>query len=261
MSTQPREPAVRDLELIPQGQVATVASFTCFSLTLFAGATYFLAPEAAPPWYYLPITILSCFGVWASFRFKRFTDFLRRRFAFVGAWMRHIDVLLFGNPGQDELDAVQQPKAIDDTGMQLVIPASPWPRSHAFRVQLMGVSAVIFSAWITMYSGGPFDSPAGQILLALPLLSPIVARRGASIVAVYLYTVVVAIVCDKVLPHREETPGHDWLIFTAVIVLGLSALIAARLKRNEVVARRLLQEARTSAAKTDHFPDGPNLVD
>lgn len=51
-------------------------------------------------------------------------------------------------------------------------------------VQILALVAVVMTCWFTLDSGGPFGSPYGQVLLALPLMSPIVAYRPVSIVMV-----------------------------------------------------------------------------
>lgn len=234
------------VELVPEAQVAIIAFFVVMSLSGYAAATYAIDRKAAPPWYFLPVVVSTCALVLISFRVNRFRHGWRKAAERLESLLARLDRIL-GSP-DDRAITLPKPRERTGSGYQVIGTNAVWPRSHAVRVQLMGISSVLFVAWITVYSGGPFDSPAGQILLALPLLSPVVARNGTSVLAVYAYTIIVAVAVDRAVPRDGYHQDRTWLIATVIIVLGFSAVLAARIKRNENRARAQLQQASTSAS-------------
>jgi hypothetical protein len=95
------------------------------------------------------------------------------------------------------------------------------------RIFLLAFGVILQAAWLTIYSGGPFESPYSQILIAMALLAPCVAVRAGSIGAAYIVTaatsVAVHFVCKDSLGIKPES---SWYLATTMLVLLLSGWIA-----------------------------------
>ena len=116
------------------------------------------------------------------------------------------------------------------------------PLYDTIRIALISVAVITLTAWFTVYSGGPFASPFGQFLLALPLLAPNVATTGGSIFSVSLLTLITAGLTQwafdsgiyRVLGYADAiTPsplGLVWFLGTTVGIVLLSAILAITTK-------------------------------
>lgn len=104
----------------------------------------------------------------------------------------------------------------------------------AIRVQLLALAAIVLSAWFTCYSGGPFQSPFAQILLALPLMSPNIASSAKSVLSVYVTTTAVAFLFEFFGPVTQPLqPTPVWFISTTVVVLLISGFVSTVTKRTQ----------------------------
>jgi hypothetical protein len=115
---------------------------------------------------------------------------------------------------------------------------SRWPVQQAALVQLLAASIIVLTAWYSTYSGGPVRSPYGQILLALPLLSPNIAHSSKSILAVYGLTMISAVVAAP-FSGEGASPPNPFYWATTIGVLVISAFVAwaTRWKQERVQPR------------------------
>lgn len=117
---------------------------------------------------------------------------------------------------------------------------SSWPFDQALLVQGFAFAVVAMTAWYTTYTGGPFSSPFGQVLLALPLLSPNVANNWQSILAVYITSVTAAVLAGTAA-LQVDPPGRGFYWGTTLGVLALSGFVAVttrwRLEQTEALLR------------------------
>lgn len=104
-----------------------------------------------------------------------------------------------------------------------------YPKGVAARVQVLGVSSIVFSCWYTLYSGGPFQSAYSQIIVAYPLFASHIARSWKSLVLVYVATITSMLFFEWLkhyLAFDDSTQGLGWYILVTVILLVASGLVA-----------------------------------
>lgn len=121
---------------------------------------------------------------------------------------------------------------------------SRWPLRESIMVQGLALTVIVMTAWYCTYSGGPFQSPYGQILLALPLLSPNIAAKSKSILSVYAVSVISALVFQFVFTSSDSMPTKTWYVGTTVGVLAISAYVSW-------VTRRRQEESITALLTSD----------
>jgi MFS family permease len=102
-----------------------------------------------------------------------------------------------------------------------------WPLAPAIVVYLLSFTSIIYFAWYTAYSGGPFESPFAQFLVALPLLSPVITVRPAAIIAIFLTTIATALAFHQWAPVEQMNPAkHNLYIWATMGTLSVSGIVS-----------------------------------
>jgi hypothetical protein len=216
----------------PRIQANFVANFAWGFAVVYGGLAFAIHREAFPPWPYWVALV----AVYVVFYLSFYIGPLNTAFAWVFRKLYAISDLL-SDSSQGEEPAETGPEPSGQTASMEEVPPSPagFPLQDAFRVQVLSIAAIAFTGWFTVYSGGPFVSPYGQVLLALPLLSSTIAYDVRSITAVYAMTAGVAWVCHLLRIHdARHSLGEGWAIWTAISVLAESLLVVwlAAIRRN-----------------------------
>lgn len=122
-------------------------------------------------------------------------------------------------------------------------PQYKFPKRKSAPVQLLGVGVIVLAAIFCTYSGGPLRSPYGQVLFALPLLSPVVANSSASIAAAFGATVLAAGISTIYVESGERDAIErmtivniwPWISVTLVVLIisGALAYLNRRVREQE----------------------------
>lgn len=193
--------------LPPRTQANFVAGFTATYAIVYGALAYELDRPSCPPWYYWVVFVVVYFVFFATFYIRP----LDALFSWVARGLDSLSVILNENasPG-------------DSPTMEDAAPPSPggFPLEDAFRVQALSASVIALTGWFTVYSGGPFESPYGQVLLALPLMSSLIAYDPRSVLTVYGVTFFVSVICH--LNRIDYKPSENWSAGTTLSVLAVS---------------------------------------
>jgi hypothetical protein len=213
-SVPPAQPEALVRSLAPILQANFLGAFSFFYTAIYTGFALFNDKHSVPPWFYFATMGAIYFLFWLPFYIARFRVFgnalvkVWRRL--VDAWWKIGDLLSRTTSRETETSVAIAP---DDVGsirnpVQVErLSTSRWPLPEALRVQLLAVGVVTMAAWYTVYCGGPFKSPFGLILFALPLLSPNIAAQASSIAWVYLVSLVDVLATSALvswLPRRTD---------------------------------------------------------
>lgn len=209
--------------LEPYQQANLLGFFSLATSALFIGASAALEPRQLPPYQYYIATLTVWTLCWWSFAFRH----LPKVFALF-RWLGDLlTVTSTGKRSGPRLSDIFNPEARE------VGPREKYPLPDAVRVQLLAVATITLSAWLTVYSGGPFESPYSQILLALALLAPNVAYSAWSIVLAYLVTATASAAFHYGFEARRA-PESNWYVATTGLVLLLSCWIAFVTRKNQI---------------------------
>lgn len=222
--------------LPPRMQANFLCAFSLGYTLTYSGATYFADRENLPGWPYFVTLLVVYLVFWAPF-------YLQSLFALPQVARRLMDRL------GDLLSQTSLPTAIPPTDQGTLLapkqasrPAeSRWPLSESIRVQCLAMSVIVMTAWYCTYSGGPFQSPYGQILLALPLLSPNIAAKSSSIAGVYVASALSAILFQFAFSSSSTPPTMSWYVLTTLGILAISAYVSwiTRRRQEQSVSARL----------------------
>lgn len=210
-SDPPSSEPSRRRQMTPLIQANFVAGFTGSFAAVYGALARVHDPLSYPPNVYWIVFSLAYFLFYFSF----YIDPLNKLYAWVAEQLSGLGELLGGHVSGSGASTASQTAS--------VVTAGRFPLQDSLRVQLLSISAIALAGWLTVYSGGPFLSPYGQVLLALPLLSPTIARDNRSIMAVYAATAVAALAFHML--REEHTPAAEWYITTTYGVLGVSFLL------------------------------------
>lgn len=113
----------------------------------------------------------------------------------------------------------------------------PW--RDTLRIVALSIDVIFMAAWFTTYSGGPFISPFGQFLLAIPLLAVTLSSRRGMIAAVSVVTLAAAfgaqwIACGDIRrwfgSSSEMCPASPlstaWYVYASTATIVVSAFLA-----------------------------------
>lgn len=104
----------------------------------------------------------------------------------------------------------------------------------AIRVFAMVAASIIISCWLTLYSGGPFQSAYSQVIVAYPLFATNIARNRLSLMSVYMFTACSMGAAEAVKYFRYDSYGTQstsWYIGVTLILLVASAIVADHSRR------------------------------
>lgn len=209
----------RESRFEPRQQVNFLGWYTLFAL-LFYTAAGLNAHAYLPPFGFYVVVILTFCVFWWSFWAQRVLSRVSNPVE-LGQKFWNWVVAYFAAHGKpdgrfsDIFRVEVETRAADDH-------FSPWDSG---RVLGLALFAIAESAWLTTYSGGPFESPYSQVLIGFALLAPCVAYHSLSIVGTYV-TVIVASVVVHWTMKSAVPPESAWYIWTTLFVLGFSALVA-----------------------------------
>lgn len=129
------------------------------------------------------------------------------------------------------------------------------PRGETIRIVLLSSIIICTAAWFTTNSGGPFVSPFGQFLLAIPLLAVSLSSRRGMVVAVSVMTLAAAAIAQlAVCPFNlwfgqgvrgcaiASAAGSPWwyaYASTATIIVSALLTEATGTASDRSLARRL----------------------
>lgn len=253
------EPPGRLPRLPPHVQANIIGGFTGTAAVAWFICTWTMAPESRPSLSFATVWIVLYVILWGSFRIpglRHAWDWLWKAFAPVRSF---IAKKISGAAKQIVWTSLAEPSH-DDGFVEVVMMRRDqrFDPSQAVRVQLLAAASIMTTAWITHSSGGPFASPYGQLLFALPVFAPIVASNVSSLVVVYLVTFGSAIFIEFGTGNHGPSPGGQWPVVTVSLVLVTSLTVAVIiLKAREGEARKLagLQQKLAAPLATPADPD------
>jgi hypothetical protein len=229
--------------LVPEMQARFLGIFSLSYTSIYTIFAWINDRDSVPPLVYF-ITLIAIWVLfWLSLEFNlQLGSFANRAVDFL--WMlgrllaRTSEAAVAIAPDDvaiapDDVGSLRRPKQVER------LSTSRWPRLDSLRVQLLAVGIITMAAWYTLYCGGPFKSPFGSILLALPLLSPNIAAKSGSIAGVFLVTTVDALLFHWWAGPRLNLPSQTWYIATALSVLAISALVSWLVRRTAETAKAL----------------------
>jgi len=239
--------------LPPVTQATLISLFTMLSTGLYCGAALLfdrsMLPRSGTYWGVFALLYLSC---WISFipALKRLTrrilDPINRGAGVIAGALRWLgkEALralrwLSDVTAQDGSLGRANPKVSlrESFSLEMVEVAARarFPLNEAVRVQTLGVGTAVLAAWMTHFSGGPLTSPYAQVLLALPLLSPVVAYTPWSILGVYGATALSVVLFEWIWPpitHAPEQPA--WYGGVLIWVLVVSAFVSFNQRARQI---------------------------
>jgi hypothetical protein len=232
------------LSLPPRMQANFLAAFSLAYTGLYSCALYVFDRRGLPGWPYFVILLVIYTFLWGPFYFSKLATLpviAARVASRLGDLLSQTSV-----PAQIAIPPSDQGTLLSPKQSERPV-SSRWPLRESILVQLLASSIIVMTAWYCTYSGGPFQSPYGQILLALPLLSPNIAAKSNSILGVYAASAASALLFQFAFTPSASTPSMSWYVWTTVGVLAVSAYVSwvTRRRQEQVVTAQLRSPRRS----------------
>lgn len=216
----------------PVSQAGLVFTFTLGTAIPYIAVLVALGEKDRIPlkWKFAALCIIY-FSVWASFRLERLPELSENK----------LDQLTGDVGDANNISHWPPPHAEVRSQYAKVAPGV------AVRVFALVAMSIIISCWLTLYSGGPFQSAYSQIIVAYPIFSTHVARRRLSLLLVYCFTLAAMIVTEfinKIYYTAYETQSTFWYGAITTLLLLMSAIVAFR-------TRRIARETKAVSSETE----------
>lgn len=207
--------------LTPLFQAELVGGFTSVALLGYSIMLWLNDRDRVPPWWFFLLVAITYAICWGSFYIPGITSFLK--------YAPKIFSITSGVPL--DADPSWHPVRVEVRDRDY-----KYPKYESARVQILALFSILFACWFTIYLGGPFQSAYSQVVLAMPLLAPNIARSHISIAAVYLATFVSALgfefFATRATFSDVTTQSPEWYYVTTAGVLLVAAYVAIATRRN-----------------------------
>ena len=222
----------------PVTQAGFVFLFTAVTTTLYVVSLWSANERNRIPadWKFYAL-LLSYVVIWLSFHLERFSYLADRRLGIASG--REIRV---------QTDSLQWPPPDIEIHSQYYKVKT----GVAIRVFLLVASSIVIACWLTLYSGGPFQSAYSQVIIAYPLFATNIARNRESLAAVYIFTFCAMAVAEVIkFKHFSSyaTQGILWYGGVAMLLLFASWLVAYDNRKAIRQADQVAQSVHVPATK------------